>query len=350
MRSKLPRDFLGIVSDDAFEAGPADRANIFRGQRCTGVELVRQTFDWSQIEPRRGRFRFALYDQFVLQAARAGIRVLPVLFGRPQWVPANGPTGAAATGATTSPPARPADFAEFAAVLARRYGPGGSLWRAHSALASYAIRSWQIWNEPNLPVYWGGHPNASEYVALLRSTGRAITAVDPHAEIVTAGIPQGSEGIGLLTYARQMLAAGAPGDFDTFAIHPYAVSPAGVQAAVVDVRRVLDRYRLPEVPIWLTEIGWASGGPGSHFTVGAVRQARYVLVAITSLARQAPALHIRGVVYDGWRDAEPYQGGQDFWGLHTGLLRIDYAAKPALSSYFQAAGVLGTLPHPLCAR
>jgi hypothetical protein len=342
--SALPDDFLGIVSNDAFAATGKDRAQILAGERRTGVELLRETFDWATIEPSRGHYDFTPYDSFMAATARAGLQVLPIVFGRPRFEPAQKPAGGRLTATTTSPPARLSDFAQFAATLVRRYGPGGAFWRANPKLPVHAIHSWQIWNEPNLPVYWAGKPSAAGYVAMLATAARAIRAVDPSAEIVTAGIPDSTLGIALGPYVSEMLAAGARGTFDTLAINPYASSTAGVLAATASVRSELDQAGLKQTPIWLTEIGWASGGPPSGFTVGPKLQARYVLDTITSLAREARSEHIRGVVYFDWRDAPPYPGGQDFWGLHTGLLALNGSGKPALSAYYQAAGVLGTLP------
>lgn len=340
----LPSDFLGIVSNDAFAAAGVQQAQILAAERRTGVELLRQTFDWSTIEPTRGHFDFATYDAFMAASAKAGLQVLPIVFGRPRYEPAQRFAGTHLTATTTSPPARLADFAAFAAALARRYGPGGTFWRRHPSLADHAIRSWQIWNEPNLPVYWGGKPSAAGYVAMLAASARALRSVDPRAEIVTAGIPDSSLGISLPDYVRELVAAGARGSFDTLAINPYAASEAGVLAATAQIRRELDAAGMARTPIWLTEIGWASGGPPSSFTVGASLQARFVLGTITALARNARTENIRGVVYFDWRDAPPYAGGQDFWGLHTGLLARDGAGKLALSAYYQAAGVLGALP------
>jgi hypothetical protein len=333
-----------MVSDDAFAAGARERAQILAGERRSGVELLRRTFDWSSIEPRLGVFAFARYDAYVAATARAGIQILPVLFGRPSWEPPLREAGAHLTATTTAPPARARDFAAFAAALARRYGPGGSFWRRHPALAGHAIRAWQIWNEPNLPVYWAGRPNARQYVTLLASAARAIRRVAPRAEIVTAGIPDSTLGIGLDRYVGEMLDDDAAASFDTLAIDPYARSDLGVLSATARMRGLLDAAGLHGAGIWLTEIGWASGGPPSAFTVGARLQARYVLDSITSLARRSSALRIRGVVYFDWRDAPPYPGVSDFWGLHTGLLTLKGAGKPALSTYYQAAGVIGALP------
>ena len=53
---------------------------------------------------------------------------------------------------------------------------------------------------------------------------------------------------------------------------------------------------------------------------------------------------MRGVVYFNWRDSPPYPGGQDFFGLHTGLLSRDGQPKPAFGAYRGVARTLGQLP------
>ena len=335
---------LGMVSEDAFVASGKARDDILAAQRRTGVQLLRQTFSWPAIEPRRGRYRFGVYDDFMAATARAGIQVLPLVFGVPAFRAAKRVRGATVTATTVQPPRRPADMAAFITVLIKRYGPAGSFWRTHPEVPRRPIEAWQVWNEPNLPAYWGGRPSAKEYVALLRTVHRAIRAADPTAQTITAGLPDSRTGIGLDRYLRQMLAAGAKGTFDGLAIHPYAVTSSGVMSAVRHARRLLDGGGLRGATLWVTEFGWSSGGPRSSFTVGEKRQAALVLQTITGLAKQARALRLRSIVYYDWRDAAPYRGKGDFWGLHTGLLNRDGSAKPALSTYYQAAGVLGALP------
>ena len=89
-------------------------------------------------------------------------------------------------------------------------------------------------------------------------------------------------------------------------------------------------------PVWITELGWASDGPPSEFTVGGAGQATHVEDALRALAGARARLGLRGVIYFGWRDGLPYEGGRDFWGLHTGLLDLRGRPKPALAS-FEAA-------------
>jgi hypothetical protein len=92
-----------------------------------------------------------------------------------------------------------------------------------------------------------------------------------------------------------------------------------------------------DVPIWVTEVGWATRpGPGSAMTVGPKTQAKLVNLLIGNLAAERRRLGVRGFVYYAWRDVRPYPGGQDFWGLHTGLLDRQGDAKPALRSFSRA--------------
>jgi len=96
--------------------------------------------------------------------------------------------------------------------------------------------------------------------------------------------------------------------------------------------------------VWVTELGWATGGPPSDFLVSETRQAELLEQTLLALARRREQLRIRGVVYFNWRDSTPYAGGRDFFGLHTGLLRRDGQAKPALSAYKKVAKALQSMP------
>ena len=322
----LPRDFIGIVAEDALAALPRDRRRILRRLRATGVRLIRQTFDWSLVERSPGRYELAALDAYVSAAAAARIEVLPIIFNPPPFRSSAPRRGA---GRATYPPERPASLGRFAATLARRYGPQGSLWRARPRVPRVPIRAWQVWNEPNLPIYWGGDPDPPAYARLLAAAGRALKAVDPHAEVVSAGLAESRLGMPFEPFVRELYEAGAADSFDTFALHPYA---ADTDAAVRAVERTRDELD-DAAPIWVTELGWASGGPGSPFTVGERGQAARIRSVFSELVDQRRDLGVRGVVYFNWRDAPPYPGGQDFFGLHTGLLRRNGSPKPALHAF-----------------
>jgi hypothetical protein len=170
--NRAPTDFVGLVSDDAFAAPGDYRQQQLTTQASLGVRLLRQTFDWSQIEVARGRYDLSYYDGFVGDAARAGITILPILFRAPRF------RGGKA-GTIAYPPKRYADLGRFGAVLVRRYGPDGTFWSQNPDVPKLPIRSWQIWNEPNLKAYWGRAPNAKQYAKLLRAAARPIRPPTP---------------------------------------------------------------------------------------------------------------------------------------------------------------------------
>lgn len=321
-------DFVGIVTEDVFGGDERYREQTLEKQVDAGVGLIRQTFDWTKIETRRGQYDFSAYDSWMEKLAEQRMQVLPILFGTPEFYSSK-PARGARRG--TYPPRRVEDFASFATVVAERYGPGGSFWDAYDGPAT-PIRSWQIWNEPNLPVYWRSGPDAEEYVALLKAGWRAIKLVDPRAEIVTAGLPQSDSGVPFATYLDQMLDANAAEFADAFAIHPYSTGVGGAMRAVRHMRDEL-RRRDREEPIWLTEIGWATQGPKSAFTVGMRGQADRITGLFSEVARLRRELGIRGVVYYNWRDSQPFEGGFDFFGLHTGLLTLNEVEKPGYAAF-----------------
>jgi hypothetical protein len=330
-----PADFLGVVSEDAFAGSDAERDAAFRAQARAGVRLVRQPFHWSGIELSPGRFALQPYDRFVTAAARHGIRVMPILFDAPQFR-----ERAPATG--RYPPASFRDMVTFTQVLWLRYGPDGSLWRQFPDLPKLPVRAWQIWNEPNLRSYWPRKPNAADYGRMLKQVAGILSAIDPSAEVVTGGLPasrlRGS--VPVAKYVRELDRRRAP--FDTLGVHAYARDERELIRNLRKLRRVLDRSGRRGTRIWITELGWSDRGPRSRFRLGRRGQARMIAETFRALERERRRLRLRGVVYQSWKDGRPYAPRfNDFWGLHTGLLRLNGTPKPAFRSFRRTARQLG---------
>ena len=134
---------------------------------------MRAAIYWPQIQPNGpADANFSAPDALVLAAAARGLEVLPVIQSSPGWAALN-------PGDPSSPPRDPADVARLMTALVTRYGPNGSLWAEHPEIARRPIRSWQVWNEPNMTRYWNVAPWAPSYVKMLKAAHKALNAADP---------------------------------------------------------------------------------------------------------------------------------------------------------------------------
>lgn len=331
--AKAPKDFVGVVAEDVFAGDQAYRNKTLAHQRRLGIQVIRQTFDWSLIERSAGNYDFSVYDAYMAAAARHRMRIVPVLF-RPPSFRARAPH----TDRATYPPKNFADMGTFGGQVARRYGPKGSFWRQNKRLPKVPIVSYQVWNEPNLPIYWPLQSSPRDYAALLRATSQGIKRVHSGANVMTAGMPESKMdgAIPLLNYVRGLYAGGAKASMDTVAINTYAESPKQLISLLRSVRKTMNRNGDRGAKIWVSEFGWADSGPASRFTVGARAQARNIAGSIAAMRKNRKKLGLTGFIYWNWRDAPPYRADFDFWGLHAGLLRQDDSRKPAYAAFARA--------------
>jgi hypothetical protein len=339
MAAAQPNPFVGTVSDETFEAlGYMYQPGSIDSIAAAGVGTLRQTFDWQYL--RKGdRLNWDILDHYIGGAAQRGITILPVLFNPPSELTTIPPVGALRG---FYPPADPGAMGSYGAQLAARYGSGGSFWAENPSIPRHPVTSWQIWNEPNLPVYWRPRQSPKAYAKMLCSASQQIKAVDPSAEIVTAGLPKSRIRGSILpaTFVRKLYRAGGAGCFDTVALNAYAPTGKGVVKLVSGFRRLLNKLGARKVSLRVTEFGWADQGPErprARFTSGVNRQGKFIAAALKGLWRARNRLHVRGAVYYSWRDQPVYAGGRNFWGLHTGLNRMNGTAKPALRWFRRTA-------------
>jgi hypothetical protein len=341
----VPPGFVGVYADDSYFGTSPYRQAQMAAQRWLGVQTVRQPFEWFRVERTPGSFDWAAYDGYVADAARAGLNVLPVLVGPPKF---RSSRPKRSRSKAMFPPKSNADYARFVSSAVARYGPNGSFWSEHPEIPFVPIRSWQIWNEPNIRNFWRSGPNPRRYVQLLRAGSRAVRALDPQAEVVAAGLPNSKNlGIPFLHFAAGMYRAGAKGSFDTLAIHPYARSAAGVVALTERARSLMNHYH-DHASLWITEFGWSTSGDASAFRVSRQGQAARIAEAISALVAEQRDLRLRGFVFFKWKDsiAPPNLGKGDPWPLHAGLLSAKNNPKPGFWAFGRSVAQLSQPPSP----
>jgi hypothetical protein len=335
-----PRSFYGIVPQGPL--GAEDYARMGKGN----VGTLRVPLLWGEVDQSSLPFDYdwSAFDEVVASAARNRIQVLPTVFGTPHHVAElDGCASACSIAAPRSQRALAA-WHDFLRAAVLRYGPNGTLWTSDPTLPTRPIRVWQIWNEQNSPTYYGPKPDVGDYANLVAEAASAIRGADPGAEIVLGGMfgtPLGGAdpAITAWDYIRQLYShAGAREGFDGVALHPYAASLKKVRsqlALVLDeVRAAGDR----NASLWITEIGWASGGEPHPFNKGKRGQAKRLRQAFRFFTRKRRELDLRNVDWFSWRDAGP-RPGICKWCPRSGLFRQhSLTPKPAWTAFTRFTG------------
>jgi polysaccharide biosynthesis protein PslG len=321
---KVPPGFFGVVPDAPLGAG---------GWSAMGELGLADRFQviWAQVEPEPGRFEWAAVDAVVAEAASRGLKVMPEIYGTPAWLeqqPSEPPLAGEARVA----------WAGFLQALVHRYGPGGEFWATWPH--AEPIRRWQIWNEPNYPLFWQPRPSPTDYVHLLQLSKKAIQEVDPKAEIVAAGLAPIEHEPPPWRFLQEMYAVrGARHAFEAAALHPYTNSLQGLSYSVASVRRVMAQAGDSTKPLFVTELGVSSAG-GSAFDLGLQGQAEFLRGAMTLLARQRLRWHLGGVFWFTWADSTGEAPGCPFCD-NSGLFGVGGEAKPAWGALEQVVARWG---------
>jgi polysaccharide biosynthesis protein PslG len=321
--------FVGIQAWDTPSA--PEFARLAAGR----IGLYRTNILWSVVEYQPGARNWGPYDQLIFRAASARMRVVPVLLGSPRF----------AARKFQYPPRSARNkkrWAAFVRDVVRRYGRRGTFWRQNPTVPYKPITAWQVWNEPNFRGYWNGHPSARGYVRFLKLSRRAIKKADPRAKIVLAGLPETRLGVPGHLFLPKLYRARARRLFDVISLHAYARNSREVLKSVKLVRSIMRRYGDGRKQLWITELGWATGGKVSKgtrkFKTSKRGQAARLRGALRAVLRARRRYRIGMFIWFSWRDRPPLRGERNWWAINTGLFTRAGLAKPAWSSYTKFTG------------
>jgi hypothetical protein len=305
----------GIQDDNYILNGPGRLGKRLDTIDRLGVDVVRFTLKWNEIEPAQGRFRWGRTDQVLRGLQTRGIQPVVAIVGTPAW--ANG-----GRGPRFAPP-RGLEFGLFAGTAARRYP---------------FVRYWLIWNEPNLR-RWLEPTVPGLYVRrLLNPAYKAIKAANRRA-LVGGGVtgPRGNVGgVSPIDWLRGMRRAGAK--LDAYAHHPHPGGPfespteggcfgarcktvtlANLRVLVQAVRRAWGGRKR----IWLTEWGYQTNPPDKFLGVSPRLQAQYIGEAARLVYRTRQVDMLIQFLYQDEPQTARFQSGLLTWrgrpkpGLHA---------------------------------
>jgi len=330
--------FFGLFSTN-LNAATAEVDSTMSAQAATGVGLLREHVYWDQVELAPGSFDFTKLDALVGRASQRGLTVLPILTSTPQFHSTR-PIGLGNDG---WPPRDPASIFRFAYELTHRYGVLGTYWGclAPGVLCRRPYRpitAWQVWNEPDLPAWWRTGVDPAGYLRLLQYAYLGLKAGDPTAEVVLGGLSLAA----LLPggFLERLYDLGAALFFDTLAVHPYAVNVGTVIAHIQRTRAIASAKNDANVPLRVTEYGFATGG-ASAWTTTPPCQAALIAATTRELSARRAEFALRSIVQLQWQDRA---GSPSPWPNHAGLLFADGSAKPALAAFGEAVRGVAAVP------
>jgi len=298
---------------------PPELERYLDGVRAARAGWVRIDVNWSVIQYRgRDTYNWDPFDRIVRGITSRGMRVLAGILYTPPWAR---PVGTPAT----TPPTNLADYAAFAHTVAQRYGAMG-------------VHAFELWNEPNIPIFWSPRPDPARYAQLLKLAYAAVKSADPSATVLSGGLsPYGvygqidKGGMNPLTFLERMYAAGAGHSFDGLAWHPFnfpygfgfARWSAWSQMTKTNpsARSILRANGDGTKKIWATEFGFPTGSTSRD--VSEAKQAQLLKKALNGLIARTwagPAF-----VYS-YRDSGTNNRNVE---QNFGVVRYDYSPKPA---------------------
>jgi hypothetical protein len=288
------------------------------GVAADGLGLVRAAPLWEFTEPQAPRSGVHTYDwrfdDFIDDHLAAhGLKWIAVLGYTPGWasLTPNELHGA---------PRTPGDFAAYAGALASRYRG--------------RIVGYEIWNEENSGIFWRPRPDPAAYASLYLAARAAIHAADPGVPVLVGGLANGTQFL-----PRLLSIPGFAGQIDGIAVHPYGANPTEVVARVRGYRAELRSLGAGEIPLYVTEYGWATQPAGNPTYATAAQQGPYIDEVARMLLRSDCG--VRDVIFYAWTTAERKLTDRDQW---YGIAAPTGTPTPATASVAETASSLAGSP------
>ena len=323
---RQPGEKVGIsVGDNLSSLNDQELDDTLADMESLGVGWLRFDMAWDLVQPNdANHFDWSRFDRIVTAAREHNIEVMPILVFTPRWARQQ-----ACVNDFQCAPADPARFAAFAREAVTHYAPMG-------------VKAWEVWNEPNINMFWLPSPNAAAYTQLLRASYTSIKQADPQATVISGGLSP-AENTGSRIAPRDFLSGmyqnGAGGYFDAVGYHPYSYPalPGSILSwsgwsQMYDlnpsIRSIMIANGDSNKAVWGTETGTPSGGRGD---VNETLQAQSYRDSVQQMSSKP---WLATLFFHTYQDLSSNPGSVE---SYFGLIRYDGTRKPA---YYELKDVL----------
>jgi len=207
-----------LIPANQFDAGAALIAQA-------GFACARERMNWGEVESTRGEFRWGKYDLSANAARDHGLQVCQVFHSIPPW--------ARSDRAANRYPDDLRDTYNFCRAAALHF--------------QGRVQTWEVWNEADIREF--SPETGDAYAAFLKAAYLGFKRGNPEVQVT-----QVSMALGAGSFEEALFRNDTAAYMDIFNYHIYdqpSVYPARAQGHF----DLMDQYRLPGMPVWLTEAG-----------------------------------------------------------------------------------------------
>ena len=253
-----------------------------------GFRWVRMDFIWEITEREHGSYDFSAYDRLLKELDANNLRALFIFdYGNPLYTEGKSVRTAEARSA----------FARWAVAAAKHFSGRGIVW--------------EIFNEPNVGMFWPPAPSVDEYIALASEVGRAFQKEVPNEKLFGPASSKID-----LPFLESCFKANTLNFWSGVSVHPYRqANPESAANEYARLRDTIARYRNGDASLSIIsgEWGYSSVWRGMTEDKQAAMLARQFLINVSN------GIPI-SIWYD-WRDdgSDPTEAEH-----HFGLVRNQY--------------------------
>ena len=199
---------------------------------------------WPDLEPNKGQWYFDKLDSHVSIAQANNVEILLTLGLSPTWASARPAEPSAYKPGYAAEPANIEDWKNYVQTVATRY--------------KGRIRYYEIWNEPNEPIFFSG--TVDQMVTLAREAYAILKEIDPEVTVVSpSATPGGVVDLGTPWLEKYLMKGGAA-YADIIGYHFYVTpnQPESMLPLISKVKILMAKYGVGSKQLWNTEAGWAN--------------------------------------------------------------------------------------------
>ena len=147
------------------------------------------------------------------------------------------------------------------------------------------VDHWEIWNEPNIIVFWEPEPNAQDFMDVVKVGYEAAKRGNPKCTVITPGLAGAGRGRHGIKFLDELIRLGLPEHCDAVSIHPYRQSTPEESDLVGDLEHIatMCEQHGGRRQLWVTEWCWTTQiGGGSTERRSALMTGRGIPLALST--------------------------------------------------------------------